>query len=289
MYIPSLIDEVSKFFKENNLDYAVVGFSGGIDSATTAALLSAAGIDVRLVLANAPNQMRESNFEPLDFARKYDKMSSRVLSFDFPTGKLNDLPPSAKEAALPILRNACFYSEAARLRDDGRNPIVVGTANFDEAAYLGFWGKASDGAQDYYPISHLHKSEVAELAKHLKVPHEIIDAKPSGDLLFSGDLNDYTMIGATYNQIEMIAKIAEFNPKEYRIESGSKEHILTEFIKKIVDDPKKFASNITKNYFKYQLPFPGYHLNNRLEKFRKECYPSILQAAKYVQYAYAQS
>ena len=282
-----LIDDVKHWFEQRNLDTAVVGFSGGIDSATTVALLDAAGIRTHIVLANAPGQRRESSYDPTYMVDQYKNVYCHILSFNMPTygndffGE-SSMIDAAKEAALPILRNACFYAVAAEVREHGYKPVVVGTANFDEAAYLGFWGKASDAAQDLYPISHLHKSEVYELAAYLKVPKSIIHATPSGDLLWSGTQNDYLMIGATYDQIESLVKYVD-QPK-WRSMNG-----IMEFIENNVDDPKLFVKNIIKNAFKYQLPFPGFHVDKRLEYFRNNFYNAILVAATALDNEYAQA
>jgi NAD+ synthase len=264
-----LIDDVAHWFADRHLNHAVVGYSGGIDSATTAALLDAAKIKTTIVQVGFKGQ----------------KFSSTTLAMEMCGGRKYmrweyiDMPPisiffgdAGKEAVLPIIRNAYFYGVAAELRESGERPIIVGTANFDEASFLGFWGKASDAAQDFYPISHLHKSEVYALAKELNVPQEIIKAVPSGDLQWSGELNDYKMIGATYDQIEALVKFVD-TPKW----KGLFEII--DFIKNTVDNPKCFVKNISKNAFKYDLPFPGFHINNRLEFFRREYYRNILVAS----------
>ena len=199
-------------------------------------------------------------------------MTARNLSFEFPRNVYGEeMTYEFCEASMPIFRNACFYGEAANLRKYNYKPIVVGTANFDEAAYLGFWGKASDAAQDFYPISHLHKSEIYAIAKELNVPQEIIDATPSGDLMYSGDLNDLKMIGATYDQIEKIARLVG-GPKLITIDR------IIEYIG-MVNDPKLFIDNIVRNKFKYELPFPGFHISYKLEWFRKNCYSAIHHAA----------
>jgi NAD+ synthetase len=272
-----LIPKIQEWFSSRNLNHAVVGFSGGIDSATTAALLSKAGIPVTIVLCQSDmSQRRESDFNPYDFSKLYNDMDVRILNFAMPyypgymdSDEMND---AENEAALPILRNACFYAVVASLRAIGKKAISVGTVNFDEAAYLGFWGKASDAAQDFYPISHLHKSEVYALAKELGVPQEIINATPSGDLQWSGELNDYKMIGATYDQIEALVKFVD-------VPQWKDLFAVSDFIKNTVDNPKVFVKNITKNSFKYDLPFPGFHLKSRLEFFRREYYRNILIAS----------
>lgn len=273
MKYDELINDVKEWFSREGLTHAVVGFSGGIDSATTAGLLAHAGIPTTIVLAVVDDQKRSSEYPAQKFADLYPGMKVKRIFFNL--DMLNT--DAAKEAALPIMRNAFFYGICAELRTEGKKPIVVGTANFDEAAYLGFWGKASDGAQDFYPISHLHKSQVRELAKFLKVPKEIIDAVPSGDLMYSGDLNDYKMIGATYDQVEEVAKLSDQTSS-----IGLRQHI-----EQHVDDKVKFADNIVRNYHKYSLPFPGVHLSHRLEHFRNYNYPSIYSAAKAIEAKYA--
>lgn len=259
---------IHKWFEYNRYETklrAIVGFSGGIDSAVTAALCSKAGIPTTIVLANAPNQIRSSNYCPYKFSELFDNMDVRVINFENPM-ESNE----AKEAALPILRNACFYGVAADARAKGEFTIVVGTANFDEAAYLGFWGKASDAAQDFYPISHLHKENVRDIALYLNLPKEIIYADPSGDLLYSGETNDLKMIGCDYRTVEKIAMMA----KNYNVEGIVKEI-------ENMPDPKTFCNQVEKNYFKYNLPFPGVHLKPHLETFRKNYYWVVRKAISY--------
>ena len=78
---------------------------------------------------------------------------------------------------------------------------MSGTTNRDEGAYIGFFGKASDGMVDLQPIADIHKSEVYAIAKILNIPEYIINASPKGDV-WNNKL-DVEMIGAPYDIVEV--------------------------------------------------------------------------------------
>ena len=263
----TLVQAVQRWFAERSLTDAVVGYSGGIDSTVVALLLNAAGVRVHLVVAEAPNQRYASpaGGEAGACALRVSFGLESVVrrAFNHADGERD---PAFHEAALPIMRNALFYGRAATLRSQGRAAVVVGTTNLSEGAYLGFWGKASDAAQDVYPISHLTKGQVYDLARCLGAPAAALGAPPSGDLLFASS-DDHRMIGATYPQIDRVIHAAE----------ADGEDLLMSFL--AVDDLPRFVRSITRNSFKYQLPFPGFHLCSRLETFRRKSYPAVLQLA----------
>jgi len=272
-----LLNHVKRWFETSGLNEAIVGYSGGIDSATTAAVLHHAGIPTTVFQTCFKGQKLSSPMIAMDFVAAMHEAHDHedyMMRWDYlEMENPRYLNEAGKEAALPIIRNAYFYGIAAERHCHGLKPVVVGTVNFDEAAYLGFWGKASDAAQDYYPISHLHKSEVYALAKELGVPQEIIDAVPSGDLQWSGDLNDYKMIGATYPQIEKVA----YEASNVSDTTDDRTNLINAI--KNVDDPTTFVvNNIHRNRHKYNLPFPGQHAYPRLEGFRKYAYSKIIGA-----------
>lgn len=263
-----LVQAVRSWFDRRALTDAVVGYSGGIDSTVVALLLKAAGVRIHLVVAEAPNQRYASSLGGENGAcalRDAFGLESVVRrTFNHAD---DESDPAFHEAALPIMRNALFYGRAASLRALGRGAVVVGTTNLSESAFLGFWGKASDAAQDVYPISHLTKEQVYELARHLNAPAAAIAAPPSGDLLFTLT-DDHDMIGATYPQVDRVIHAAEAGGVD----------LLAAF--QSVDDLSKFVRSIVANAFKYELPFPGFHLSARLETFRREAYPAVLRLAR---------
>ena len=62
--------------------------------------------------------------------------------------------------------------------------LVVGTGDRSEVL-IGYFTKYGDGGADFLPISHLYKTQVRLLAKHLGVP-ERIAYKPSSPQLYPG-------------------------------------------------------------------------------------------------------
>ena len=68
------VDELSYWFQTRNIKCAVVGYSGGVDSATTARLLDAAGVHVVLVVAELPNQTYSSPLGGVEGAVKLCKL-----------------------------------------------------------------------------------------------------------------------------------------------------------------------------------------------------------------------
>lgn len=73
------------------------------------------------------------------------------------------------------IRKTIEYFHADRL-----NYAVVGTPNrleYDQ----GFFVKNGDGSADIKPIAHLYKTQVYALARHLGLPEEICNARPTTD------------------------------------------------------------------------------------------------------------
>ena len=79
--------------------------------------------------------------------------------------------------------------------------LVAGTGNKVEDFGVGFYTKYGDGGVDLSPIADLMKSEIYDLARYLKVPDSILNAKPT-DGLFGDDRSDEDQLGASYDELE---------------------------------------------------------------------------------------
>lgn len=187
------LGRLARFFSGNALDAAVVGVSGGVDSALVLALLQELvrrAVLKRVVALLLPIGGRGATRQVE--ATAAGRVVATALGAEVWQAPLGDvqaalvasltqasqLPftPWAEGQALSVVRTPALYGAAALLQAHGLRSLVVGTTNRDEGSYLGFFGKASDGMVDLQPISDLHKSEVRVLAHLLGVPREIVAA-----------------------------------------------------------------------------------------------------------------
>jgi NAD+ synthase (glutamine-hydrolysing) len=135
--------------------------------------------------------------------------------------------------------------------------IVVGTTNRDEGAYIGFFGKASDGMVDVQVISDIHKSEVYRMAKLLDIPASIHQAIPSGDM-YDGRV-DEEVFGATYDFVELYQHYLCLNSPE------TKHHFKAALSEEAASQFELLSSRIESmhnyNRHKYLGKNPSVHLD----------------------------
>lgn len=85
------------------------------------------------------------------------------------------------------------------------NGVTFGTTNRDEFEYVGWFGKSSDMVVDFQCITDWHKFEVIEAAKFLRVPQEIIDRVPTGDLIDNS--SDEDNFGCSYDELAYFSQL----------------------------------------------------------------------------------
>lgn len=181
----------------------VVGLSGGIDSAVTAALCKRACPDNVLgVIMPCYSNPRDAEDAWL-VAEKFDIPCTTVV-LDEPfqllvrllTGEAYVL--NKKDLSIanikPRLRMITLYFFAAR-----NHYLVAGTGNRSELT-VGYFTKYGDGGADLLPIGNLVKRQVFELAEFLGVPRRIIEKAPSAGLWPGQD--DETEMGVTYQELD---------------------------------------------------------------------------------------
>jgi len=178
---------------------AVVGLSGGIDSAVTAALCrKALGDSVLCVIMPCESCRRDEEDAQL-VAASLD-VGVVTVCLDEPYAALvrvlPDATPMAKANLKPRLRMATLYAYANSL-----GYMVVGTGNATELA-VGYFTKHGDGGVDLLPLGNLNKTQVRELARELGVPRRVIDKPPSAGL-WEGQ-TDEEELGVGYVELDGI-------------------------------------------------------------------------------------
>ncbi|MFO7741700.1 MAG: NAD+ synthase [Anaerolineae bacterium] len=182
-------------------DGFVLGLSGGIDSATAAALAVRA-VGPHSVLG----AMLPCHSEPID-----TRLAQEVADvFSMPTVTVNldhafdalteSLPPTEHQLAAanvkPRLRMTALYYLAQT-----NNYLVLGASNKTELL-VGYFTKYGDGGADLLPMGDLYKTEVWKLARDLGVPQEIVERPPSAGLW--PDQTDEQEMGITYEELDRV-------------------------------------------------------------------------------------
>jgi NAD+ synthase len=178
-------DWIGEELQKASASGCVIGLSGGIDSAVTAALLRrACGKDDMLALIMPCHNDAEDERDARVVAEALDipiKKIDITEAYDLLTGVIEascgKLGRAARAEIKPRLRMATLYSVA-----QVRNFLVAGAGNKDEL-YFGDFTKYGEVGVDILPLGDLLAGEVTELARHLGVPDAVINRPRAGTSL----------------------------------------------------------------------------------------------------------
>lgn len=191
-------------YRDNyKIDNIVIGMSGGIDSALTAALFKQAGWIVHGVTLPIHQKEEETNrgIENIDVLRlerhNYDLTEQFDSMQDFLGEFGNTYKGQQRQGNIRArLRMIALYNLAHKL-----NGCVASTDNFSELA-AGFWTLHGD-VGDVAPIQSLTKSwEVPAIADMLGVPENTITALPTDGLGISN--SDADQLGMNYLEFDIL-------------------------------------------------------------------------------------
>lgn len=220
-YIQAKVNLLNQYMEKSHLNTCVVAISGGIDSAVVLGLVKRASqakdsAIKKIVAVTIPSfdgsvtNQKETIKKAMDLANALD-VSVEVLDItNICTTLATDIEkslsqieidPWARGQLVSYVRTPSLYYYTTVLNSQGLKPILVGTINRDEGAYLGYLCKSGDSCVDIQLISDLHKSEVYKVAQELNLPQSIINAVPNGDM-YDGRV-DEEVFGAPYDFVEL--------------------------------------------------------------------------------------
>ncbi|RMF77000.1 MAG: NAD+ synthase [Chloroflexi bacterium] len=190
-------DEIEKA----GLHRAVIGLSGGIDSALSA-YLSAQALGAENVLALRMPYRTSSESSLLDAEKVIE-----ALQLPAKTIPITDMA-EALFKQLPEMNNVRKGNVMARLRmtilydqSSAWGGLVMGTSNKTEFL-LGYTTIYGDSGVAMQPIADLYKAQVRQLSAALGVPDSILNKAPSADL-WEGQ-TDEGELGFAYNDVDQV-------------------------------------------------------------------------------------
>lgn len=205
-----IVNYLTEYKKQNSVDTVVIGISGGIDSALTAALFKEAGYRVLGILMPISQNPAETErgrelvaalgieHKEIDLTAPYDSLKRNFVACAIDRNIGGDTRAELVRAGniRARLRMMTLYNIAAQ-----EGGFVGSTDNFSELA-AGFWTLHGD-VGDVAPIQSLTKSwEVPALADLMGVPVSIIQATPTDGLgIAAGDEHQF---GYTYAHQDLV-------------------------------------------------------------------------------------
>ncbi len=182
-------------------DRAVVGISGGVDSAVSATLAAQAlGPDhvlgVMMPYRTSNPRSAEDGRRVIDAAgiRSETVDISPMVDAYCEHHRITD--PVRRGNVMARMRMIVLYDLSARER-----ALVVGTSNKTEIL-VGYGTQHGDLASALNPLGDLYKTQVWQLAEELKVPRPVIEKSPSADL-WEGQ-TDEAEIGFRYADLDAL-------------------------------------------------------------------------------------
>ena len=269
-YVLRKCEILNNYFTKYKLKTAIVAVSGGIDSAIVLALAKRSLLGVRIIPVCLPSLGNEGvTGQELATSRGEEvinalglkpfiinltpitQVAEKVLAKEFP------IQPDAwsKGQLVPYLRTAMLYQIATLYTQADEKAVLLGTTNYDEGSYLGYFGKASDGLVDLQVISDLHKSEVYQVAEYLGVPESVLKVTPKGDMY--DNRSDEDVFGAPYDFVELYSY--------YLTDKDNFSYLLSIQPPDVVDEFDAYQESLehmhTYNKHKYLGCSPAVHLD----------------------------
>ena len=221
---------------------AVIGLSGGIDSAVSA-YLSAEALGADNVLALRMPYRTSSANSMIDAGAVIEDLGlphQTLAITDMADPMINRFPEMSKLRRGNImarLRMIALYDQSMAW-----GGLVMGTSNKTEFL-LGYSTIYGDSGVALHPIADLYKYQVRQLATYLGLPRSIVDKPPSADLWVGQ--TDEDELGFTYDEADQVLMLLV--DERYTVAEVAAEGFDREFVERIWE-------RVKANHYKRTMP-----------------------------------
>jgi len=241
------IDKIVSFIKaqlnNSGFDKLIVGLSGGIDSAVTAALACKAignenvyGVMLPYKLSH-PDSLNHAVAVADSLKMKHEVIDISPMVDAYFENYHKDADNLRRGNRMARERMCVLFDLSAKYK-----ALVAGTGNLSELM-IGYCTQYGDSACAFEPIGHLYKTHVFELAKALNLPDCVIDKRPTADLW--EDQTDEDELGITY------ARLDEILYEKYELEKNREDLDQLGFS---FDELEKVSRMVKNSEFKRNMP-----------------------------------
>ena len=201
--IEHLVNFIKRSVKNAGAKGAVIGLSGGLDSAVVTKL----AVDA-LGAENVLNVFMPSRVTP----HKDYRITSELSDLWGTEFRIIDIQPAvdaltyvlqSEELSLMERGNVSARCRMIVLYNIARKMeyLVLGTSNQSELM-TGYFTKHGDGACDVTPLANVYKTQVKQIGKMLKIPEEVLTRPPTAG--FWEEQTDEDELGITYDKLDQI-------------------------------------------------------------------------------------
>lgn len=183
----------------------IVGLSGGIDSAVTAALsVKAAGVENVIGVMMPYKSSRDDSLDHAKMVADSLKIQYKIIEITpMVDSYFDNYEPDAdilrRGNRMARERMCILYDLSAKFK-----ALVAGTGNRSELL-IGYCTQYGDSACAFEPLGNLYKTQIKAIAKHLGIPEVIINKNPTADL-WEGQTDEAEM-GISYKKLDVILSL----------------------------------------------------------------------------------